>query len=357
MFRSRRIIKRLHYVSVLVFFITSYTPSSQGSPATKKILIIAKQDGQKRMIELKSVLSAHLRDLDATMDLKVAEQSPQDIVEQVATVRKLVLTNKAFAAIWVARSNEELFLFVADKSSNKVFLRTFPTAENSWAVECDTIAATVRSALISWLEIEPLEPQKTVENTKPKKEEPKAAVSKNKTVKKHEPVGFVVGASYHLGIVHPEEPLFHGVHISLGILPLKNLEIDISARFFRPIRMSISEVDIYFRHIPLMVSTTWVWHLYPVDLGVRAGFVLDITYLEGRQVPNSRDDTSLLHPGFSPSLHFRFFLFEYLALFADVGADIFFKPYYYTWKGDSAFHYAPVQPRFSLGLTTVLGKD
>jgi hypothetical protein len=61
------------------------------------------------------------------------------------------------------------------------------------------------------------------------------------------------------------------------------------------------------------------------------------------------------HAGFAPSILGRYHAHRYMAVFAEVGADIFFDKDVYVWEDEAVFEYAAFQPYFSLGLAIIMG--
>ncbi len=153
MFLSRNT-KTTILLKVILAAIVSSASFAQAQES-KKVVIAADESAAEKMLELSSIMRSHFRDLNAEVYFVAVALPSRDIQAQIETIRELVLAEDAFSAVWVEQNSSEVFLFVSDKMTKKVFLQTFDTAEEAWEIKCETIAALVRSALITWLEVIP----------------------------------------------------------------------------------------------------------------------------------------------------------------------------------------------------------
>lgn len=333
--------------AALIGILYAPTVMAQGAPSSdepKRIILVVSEGQEGQFGELKEVIREHTEDLGAEVEIVGVEQGSSTILERIANIRALLLSNPAFFAIWIERSTSEVFLFVSNRDSDRVFLHTFPIAQSGWAAECDTIAALVRSALITWLDTPSGSDERSNETGV------ETAVQEQAPQRDTGEFVFYGDAGYSFGLIHPETTV-HGVDVALAAVLWRFLELRISARFFQSEPLGIEGESLAFHRLPFLISIAARWPIARHELGLRAGLVLDATHLSGDAASDSEDETDLVHPGFSPSVFYRLSIWRFLYLWMEVGPELYFHRYYYTWNGETVLDYGAVQGRASVGLS------
>ena len=330
---------------------------------TKRVLVLSNQAEQASMAALTTLLGAHLQDLNATVSLEVVEYSPRDIFEQVEKARALVQSRGAFSAIWVERSKDEVFLFVSDNANQNVFLQTFEGSEDGWAVECEAVAALVRSALITWLAVEPDTPVNDETETPPAdgdKSEAAQPTSDSATGERGDadtaPVSFTAEAGYSPKMVSPGDHVTHNAALTVGVRLFDRVAIGVGASVGSSLKLDVAEHDLYFRNIPVFLRAGWIFHTGMVELGLGAAFVLDVTYLKERTTSRVPDDGHKNNPGLGIWGRIGIRPVRYVSIFASVGCDFFFENIHYMWGESAVLKYGAVQPVAVVGAEVVLGR-
>jgi hypothetical protein len=359
----------------------------------KRILVVTTAADTEMMVELRDVLSSHFEDLNVKVELSEPRLPHGDTLEQVFSVRELMQSKHAISAVWVDHPGERVFLMGANTGSRKVIMN-FVGSRDSWPVMCDTIAALVSSAVITWLEAPPGEPRQpapvmlsrtaqtpwypqTVSTwrrpTQPTWSRPvwtgEAQSSKPSKVAlnasdKKEPLELDRGdpkirmdlfSGYHLGSVDPNESISHGVRVGVGLRIYDYMELSLSTRFISPLDLHNQSSYVVFRHLPIDLGIRWLWSYGRFDWGIQTSVVLDLTALEPKNGPIYSTGSRRFHAGFSPSVVGRVHAHRFLALFVELGADIYFDSDVYKWEDEAVFNYGAVQPYFSLGFAVIMG--
>ena len=326
----------------------------------KRVLVISSEAELEQMSSLVNVLSIHFQDLETEVVLEVVDYPPRDIFEQVSAVKALVQSRDAFSAIWVERNKEELFLFVADNSTSKVFLQTFQGSDDGWDVECDTIAVLARSALVGWLSVSPEQTtEKGLVSDVPEKRTLSTTVKRKirKEPPPVKPLSFLVAAGYNPKLIHRQEPLSHSIHIGLGARLKEKAVFEVALHGGPGIRLKVDEDNVRFWHLPVYIKSGPIWMVSPkIELGLVGALVLDIARISGSQA-NLKDNANQVHPGLGLYGKAAVRLLPYLSSFIEVGTDFFIMNYDYTWKGKVAFRYKYIQPGLVVGFAFHTGRN
>jgi hypothetical protein len=368
----------LRCVIAVGLMLTSALPAQTQSLETstrKKVIVISSEEDVEKMTHLVQVSASHFRDLNAEVSLEVVSWTPRDVVAQVETARRLVAARDAFSAIWVEKSSEEIFLFVSDKTSQKVFVQTFEGSGDDWEAESETIAALVRSALTTWLEVIP----KSVtdeEETGPSGPEPVSAFTEKKEFStssgrtasssngnsskpakqetnknpSSKPKELLIGrfdAGFAPRLVHRDEPWTYNGRIGGQFLLFESFTIGFAAQVGSSLPLEIPNDDVRLRHFPLYFELG-VWHAFDrVELGASLSAILDIAYLDENGAVN---DSLRQQPGMGLLFTAGYRVFPIMSISAFVGADFFFKTARYTLDSEPVLLFGPTQPYIGLGL-------
>lgn len=326
----------------------------------KRVLVITSEAELEQMSSLVSVLSVHFQDLDTEVVLEVVDYPPRDVFEQVSAIKALVQSRGAFSALWVERNKEELFLFVADKTTQKVFLQTFQGSDEGWEAECDTIAALARSALVGWLSVESEQtvekgsvskaPSKALEKERAVVTAPAVVVEKEIEKKKEDakPLSFLVATGYNPKLIHHSEPVSHNIHFGIGAVLKERAVVGVAANSGPALKLKVREYNIHFWHMSVYIKSGPVLLITPrVELGLLCAFVLDISRLV-QDAPNFHDKVNLVHPGLGFYGKARIQLLPHFSAFLEFGTDFFIK--HYSWGEEEVmFRYNVLQPSLVLG--------
>lgn len=335
--------------------------------APKKILVVTNESEAAEMKALTEVMAAHFRDLNAETSLQVVPLTPRDLIAQVEIVRQLVRDQAAFSAVWVERSSEEIFLFVSDKFSQKVFVQTFEGGGDGWEMACETIAALVRSALISWLEVipearkkpaaPPLLPEPPAPRTEPKRLPPKVAVSAAKTIEKSEPrqqIASPLIGRFTLGfatrMIAPDEPWTYNALVDAKMLLFETFTIGAETQIGSALDLNIPDVDVVLRNYPIYLKAGYFHTFGRFEMEVGVALFLAITYLDN--VPGWGKIDATVRGRFGPGIFLQggMRVLPVLSIVARFGADFFFNTARYIWNDVLVLNYGPTQLILSFGL-------
>jgi hypothetical protein len=379
--------KLKHYLYIAVWILGSLFYSGSAVAElwqAKRILVFSSQSESEQMAVLSELLDAHLQDLDAYVTLEIVEYSPRDIFDQVESARKLVRSRGAFSAIWVERSKEEVFLFVSDNSTHNVFLQTFEGSRDGWEVECEAIVALVRSALITWLAVDP-ETTAVKGSAAVASDETDAGIAPSSD-KKSTPVSDGVADSASDNVVNVETEVAappgdrgllrltagvgyaprmfrsnrsvvtHDVAISAGVRLLNSFFMAAGVRIGPPLDFNVPDPtqDIEFRHYPVSLSAGWIYRYRMVELVLGASFLLNITYLKDKEMNRVPSAARWARPGGGVFGRVGVRVLRYFSIFAAVGSD-FFKECSYEWEHATIIGVRDIQPSAMLGVEVISG--
>ncbi len=337
--------------AVLVLMATDPWGALSAEGTQNKIILVAEQDDEERTERLRSSIEAHLSDVRAEVLVHVIERLPSGVPDQVELARRLSNSGDILSVIWIEHVKGELFLFTSNQSSDEVHVQTLPHAADGWDVTCDAIGAMVRSALITWLDVETPPPAKDVPETL----EVSAAPPPVETlrVQSRDPVRAVFGAGYSSVVLSRDGPFLSGGELGLGVLLFRYLEIGFSLRLLQQARLEIADEDIFLQRIPLALSAKGLMSFGAIEIGLELGVIVDITRLRGEAASASPDPTDRIYVGGFPAVFARYRFLDWLALWADAGVDIF-RARHYTWDDERVLTYAAVQFQFAVGLSMIL---
>ncbi|MCP4680437.1 MAG: hypothetical protein GY854_34125 [Deltaproteobacteria bacterium] len=295
-------------------------------------------------------MAAHLSDLDASVELKVVSDMPSGVPAQVQTAREATTPDQVIAAVWIETTNDEFYIYVSDRGSERILLQTLPHSPDGWDAECDAIATLVRSALTPWLAAEASDEPEPVPAESPESERPPKTPTQDTP---ESPVRMIVAAGYSItGLSFEKGPLLSSGRLSMGARLLRRLEIDLTVLISEPADMKTEGIRLI--RTPVELGALAIWPVDRFDLGVRAGLALDFTHVRGIDISKAPDDTDSVNVGFTPSFVFRYYTLNWLALWMDVGIYIFKRNKHYAWNDEPVLTYGRVQPRLTAGLTFVL---
>ncbi len=342
-------------VFAVIAIATEANAQSEHESDSDFIVIIAPLEAQKEIDPLRSSLVAHLSDLNTQVELQIVNAMPMSVPEQVKAARQATEPDHILAAVWIEKTNDELYIFVSDRGSERILLQTLPHSPDGWDADCDAIATLVRSALVPWLEEKPA----TTPSTPQVVEGPPQPVSSSSVSARDKPTESPVRMGIVFGYALSAQkrafgPPVHGARLGLSLRPIEYLEIDVSVIPLQPTEMDTRDADIRLIRIPVELGVTGLWPWEPIELGVRVGLVADFTHVRGIDTSESPDETDIVNIGFVPSVLFRYLPLEWLALWVDAGIYLFGRNRQYAWNDETVSTYGKAQLRLTLGVACIL---
>ncbi len=346
---------------------------SDESSTKKKVLVISSEEDTDEMTHLVQVAASHFRDLNAIVLLEIVSWKPRDVVAQVETARRTAAAHGAFSAIWIEKSSEEIFLFVSDKTSQQVFVQTFRGSGDDWEAECETIAALVRSALITWLEVIPqnanentdtvsdwvpvtgdndVSPEERRESSQGKRPEafdapipmPQGSPKRQRATA----IGRFEGG-FAARMVHRDEPWTYNARLGAQLLLFEIASVGVAAQAGSALTLRIEDDDVRLHHFPFYLEMGIGHAFHRVEFNVSLSAVLDVSYFKVND--RFREDSTSRRLGMGVLFSAGYRVLPVMCLNLFVGADFFFKTARYNFQGDPVLLFGPTQPYLGFSLS------
>jgi hypothetical protein len=325
-----------------------------------RVVLLAERADAEKIAVLASALEAQLSDFGAAVETRQVEHLSNELPQQVKIAR--AEAGGALSVVWLANAGGEFFIFVADRSSEKILVQSLPRSSEGWESACDAIATLVRSALRPWLTADPAAEAPPLRAEPPARPPlvpapapapaPTAPSPKTPRVSA---IRAVVTAGYAVALVDPGRgEVAHSAALGLGALLGAHLEIDLSLRAFSALPLDVPDADLRFVRLPIALSATGLMAFGRVSIGLGLGLVVDVTRVRGIPPSQEADGTAFTNVGIAPVVVARVRLVDWLAAYASVGADIFFRERRYRWDGETVLVYRRAQPGASIGLALLL---
>jgi hypothetical protein len=380
---------------------------------SKYLVLIFAEGNAGQMQQLAKVSASHVQDLGVTVSVRTVSWGPMDSKARAALVRRLVVSHRAFLAVWVEKSGDGMSLFLSDSvSSQNVSVRPFNDSPDEWAVECETLAVLIRSALISRLEFVPKKekdkavvamPQKNFEasagtdvvdsrkktvsaprlsvsekkakktskkpsaprlsvsekkakKTSKKPSAPRPSVSEKKAKKASEKstAARLLGRfdlGFAAAFIHRDTPWTYNAHIGTALLLLETISIGVSTQIGSYLALDIQEeTKVVLRHFPIFLTAGIVHGFGKWEPGAALSFVTDIMYLDHVGGRGRINGTTRALFGMRASGKIGYRVFPFLAVVGFFGANFFFKTSRYLYRKTPVLKYGAAQPFVGVGI-------
>jgi len=325
-----------------------------------RVLLLAPEDESAGLEVLRDALEAQLSEYDVAVEIVAVQRFPREFVAQVEAAREA--SRRAFSVVWLTRAERELFIFVADRRSEKIIVEALPGPAQSWESTCDALATVARSALRPWLAAGAGAPEAGRASPQAPRAEPVAPAAPAPPARESPPAAApgkaqrpdlraVVSAGYApIALDLGGGRFAHGAELGIGIQIRRRLEVAASVLALGPVGLDVRGAELRYALVPVRLSVAGALAAGRFDLGCRLGAVAAFSRVEGIPPAEAAEDTGVAAIGFSPSLFARLRVAPWLAVHLEVGADLFGRDREYEWDGEVVFRTRRVQPRLAVGL-------
>jgi hypothetical protein len=326
------------------------------------LLVLAPVGTAEQGETLRTAMAAHLSGYSVEVLLAATEPLPESFPDQADAARRAVEEHEALAAIWIDERHGMVFVLVAAPQADQILQRPLPGADEPWRARCDAVASMVHSALAPWLNREhEVEPQPAATTEEPAVAPPVPEDEEDLPPADHATrtdwLLLQVRAGYGPVFVNSYGAVQHGGRVAAGLIIGDHLEAEIALDLLFPLPAEIdgeTSEDIALVRWPLRLAVAGFVTALDMDIGLKAGVVIDFTHISGVDPTKIADDTERTNPGFAASLFLRYRVLPWLAIWAEGGIDVFNSAYDYSLQGATVIRYSALQGRVSGGLAFLL---
>ncbi len=343
------------------------------SGVSQTIMVISPDDNAQYLARLGEALEAHLSDFDIAVQSLAIPTLPPNFAGQVDLARQTSEASQALAVVWIDLNQGLVYVLTVQTEADQqgaravqILDRPIPEMGADSSSDCDAIASVVRSVLTPLVNQNIEDPdlierdaerEENKENaptvmldTEPVEEKPRPVAEERRLF----PVSLVLAGAYAPTMVTWASVVQQGGHINVGAIIGPYVELGAGIDLLSFIETKETGDGTELARWPLRFSLMGILPIGDLELGLRAALVLDFTRVEGVDNEEVQGDTERTSPAFSPSLVARYFLFRLIAVWVEVGLNIYGQAFDYTRNGQTLIYLNSIQPRGAAGLVLIV---
>jgi len=367
-----RNVARLPSVLVALPVLLLANPAAAEEPLGP-VLVLAPEGNAEHQETLRTAMAAHLSGYSVEVLLEPTGPLPESFPDQAEAARTAARDHRALAAIWIDERHGMVFVLVAAPDADQILQRPLPGAEEPWRTRCDAVASMVHSALAPWLEREePVEPEPVPATANPipatadptQIEDPEVPADPvpepDLPASRNDWLLLQLRAGYGPVFVNRIGSVQHGGRVAVGLIFGDHVEAEAALDLLFPLEAAdVGEErdDDALVRWPLRFAVGGFVTALDLDLGIKAGLVIDFTHVKGVENAAVKDNTERINPGFAASLYARYRILDWLGVWAEGGIDIYNSAYDYMKNETAVIKYSALQGRVSGGVSFLFTLD
>ena len=362
---------RLALISLLGSLVLAATPAAHADVDRSVALLVEIPDrAEQPWEELRRAIESHLS--PHAVDVRLV---PLDGREPDVVAREQLVDPAVVAVTWLDQDEQRMLLLVPALGTNET-PRAVPGGREGWAARCEVLASILLSELEPLLvgmlgppPVDALEP--VVSETEPtcRTTESEAEARDGFVDLEREPdpgpevdapplVRPGLGVAYLPVLLSPSTPYRSGIALT-GVAWLgRHVEIDVGVDIVQPCPLGLESGRGELARWTLRIAAAGITPAGRLDLGFAVGSVVE--FVRVRDLGYAPLDPGALgrriHGGLLLATRIRVRPVPWIALYAELGADLFFQATVVSGDGAELLRRTPVQPRIALGVMGLLAR-